>query len=387
MTTGTVFARELRRIFRRDSKLALILFGIPVLYSILFGFVYSSGVAKYIPTVIYDQDQTAVSRSLAQAFADSERYHVVAQVTEQEAMEQLLQNNEALVAVVIPPDFARNIKLGLASEVLVQVDAVNLLYANTVISASQEIVQTFSAGAAQKLAESLNLPPAQALKTVAPVRLGIRIINNPALSYSSFVLPGLGANGLQLGIMLAVCTVLASVYTNHEAWRGAPAAAIVVGRLLPYWLCGTLAFLAFIIVIAGFFAVPLKGSIGSLLLIGSAFSFAVVGVGGLYSAIASNELYSLQLPMLYIMPAFLFSGYSWPHMAMNEFSRAYSAILPLTYAADTIRDIMLAGYAPFLWRDSAILFGAGAALWLAALAIFAVRMKKLTAAKGKGVAV
>lgn len=73
MSIRAVMVEELRRIFRRGSKTALILFGIPVVYTILFGMVYSSERMEYIPTLIYDQDNSPASRTLIQAFADSER--------------------------------------------------------------------------------------------------------------------------------------------------------------------------------------------------------------------------------------------------------------------------------------------------------------------------
>lgn len=372
---------EFRRIFRRDSKIALVLFGIPIIYSILFGCVYSSAVVKNIPTLVYDQDQTSASRSLIQAYADSERYAIVAQVQSAEEMEQYLKENKALVAVNIPPDFSRKIKLGLASEVLIETNATNLLFANTVISTSQEIVQTFTVGAGQKIVEALNQMPAEALRSVAPIRIAVRVINNPTLSYSNFVLPGMIANGIQLALMMVMCSVFIGLYPSLASWRGVSSARIVVGKIIPYWLCGILAYSLSIAAIVLFFHVPLKGSIISLLMIGAAFCLAVVSVGGFVSAIAPNEVMSIQLPMLYIMPAFLFSGYSWPHLAMNSFSRAYSAILPLTYAADTMRDIMLAGSAPQLWRDTAVLAAFGAVMIAGTIMVFHLRRGRLTGLK------
>lgn len=384
MSIRAVMVEELRRIFRRGSKTALILFGIPVVYTILFGMVYSSERMEYIPTLIYDQDNSPASRTLIQAFADSERYHIAAQVTNQEDKERYMRENAAIVSVVIPPDFSKNIKLGLATEVLVETNAVNLLYANTVLTTSQEIVQTFAAGTGQRLVQSLGQMPDQALRTVAPIRLGLRIANNPTLGYSAFVLPGLGVNGLQLAIVLATCTVLTRLYPDIAAWRGTSSAVIVAGKLLPYWLCGLAGYVASVLLMVVLFQIPLKGSVLSLLLIGAAFTFAAVGIGALVSAVAPSEVIAVLLPMLYIMPSFLFSGYSWPHMAMNAFSRAFSATMPLTYTVDTMRDIMLAGYAPSLWRDAVILCAFGAGLTLAALAVFAFRRSRLAGAASAG---
>lgn len=376
MTFWQVVKKELRRMFIEEPKTALMLLGIPVVYIVLFGLVYMSNSVKYMPTVIYDQDQTQLSRSLTQSFADSERYEIIAFVNTQEEMEEYLADNKARVAVVVPAKFTHDIKVGIGSQVLVAVNGSNLMYANAVITSAQEIVQTFSAGTGRNLIEALGQMPAEAMKKTVPIQFGVRILNNPTFAYSNFVLAGLGANGLQLGIMLAVCTCLTREYTRLEAWQGISSRRLVLGKLVPYWLFGIVAFVLYMAIAVNVFNIPFRGSIAELLFIGTAFVFAVVSVGIVYSAIAPNEVYAVQLPMLYIMPAFLFSGYVWPQLAMNGFSLAFSKILPLTYMADNVRDLMLNGYAPFLLRDAMVLIAFGAGLLATSMLVFSRRRRR-----------
>ncbi|HWR44017.1 ABC transporter permease [Sporomusa sp.] len=378
----TLFRDELRYIFT-SPKTALILFGLPLCYSLLFGAVYGADVIKNIPTVILDQDQTTASRTLVQAFADSERYNIVTQASSQEVMEEALHDNRALAAIVIPPDFSRDIKLGKGTEVIVVASATNVMFANSVLGTCQEIVQSFSAGSGQKLIESLNQMPSEALKTAVPVRLSLRITNNPTLSYSNFIMAGISANGLQLAIIMAVCTVLSAEKLSQSQLSTSPA-VLLAGKLLPYWLCSILSFLLYTSITVPLFSLAFKGSMLELLLMISAFTFVVVSIGGLFSAVTKNSIDAIQTPMLYIMPAFLFSGYSWPHLAMDGFSRAFSAILPITYAADTMRDIMLAGSSPVLARNVLILFTAGLAVNLVS-ALALVRRNQRSHRSDKGV--
>ena len=376
-----IVRQELAILFYGKPPAVFLIFGIPILYSILFGFAYSNNVVKYIPAVVYDQDQTLASRSMVQAYMDSERYNVVAQVTTQEEMEECLRQGTALVAIVIPPKFSQNIKMGLASEVLIVTDATNLMFSNTVISSSQEIIQTIAAGTGQKLFEGYNQMPSQALRAAMPIRFSVRILNNPTSSYSNFMLAGLGANGLQLAIVIVTCTILTKEYDELERWAGCQPIVLIVGKLIPYWICGIGAFLAYIVTIVVVFGVPFRGSMLSLLLIGSAFTFAVSSVGLFFSAISFNAVMAIEAPILYIMPAFLFSGFSWPHFAMNGFSRIFSATMPLSYAADTIRDVLLAEYAPAVMKNTLILFSFGLVLLLLSAQVFSWRRHKVTAGK------
>lgn len=377
MKLQQIIRHEANYMLRHNPKVVLMLFLIPLLYTLLFGFAYSTNVVKYIPTVIYDQDQTPASFALLQAFADSERYKIVAQVSTQEEMEQYLYDDEALVALVIPPKFSQDIKLGKSSQVMVTINTPNLMFSNSIMGTFPEILQTVSTGMGQKSLEGLSQMPNQALATAAPIRLALRVLNNPTLSYNNFMLPGLGANGLQLAIMLSICYIFTREYATISQWKDTSAPLITFGKLLPYWIFSMISFLMYLWVAIEVFYVPFRGDISSLLLIGSAFTFAIVNLGAFFSVIAPNQVASVQLPMLYILPAFLFSNYSWPTFAMNEFSQIFSAVLPLTYAADTIRDIVLAGYAPSLLTNAAILFAFGSLLFLITSYIFFLRRKKL----------
>ncbi|VBB04984.1 Hypothetical protein LUCI_0190 [Lucifera butyrica] len=376
MKLQKIILLELQGLFRRKFPTALLLFGIPILYVFLFGHAYKSGVVNYIPAVIYDQDQTAASRALTQEFIDSERFQVVAQVTTREEMEQLLRVKKALVSISIPPKFAQNIKLSIGSEVLVEANSSNNMFANAVIASSQEIVQTFAAGTGQKLLEGINQMPAPALQSALPVRLGVRILNNPTASYTDFMLSGLMANGLQIAILLVAGTLISKEYSCLSRWRGTSSALIVAGKLLPCWLCAIGAFITGLGYLTASFGVPCRGNLASILLLGSAFTFLVTNLSFLFSAITHDEVSSVQVPLLYIMPGLLYSGVSWPPFAMNHFAQFFSSLMPLTYMGDTLRDLLLAGYSPTLLKNIVIMFAGGSGLGLITGLVFSYRRKK-----------
>lgn len=372
-----VVAADIRAPWRRKPGALLLLFALPLLYGVLFGLAYSSNVVKYVPTVVYDEDHTATSRALIQAYSDSERYEIVAEVTSQEAMEQKLRDNEVLVAIAIPPDFSRDIKLGLASQVLVSTNSTNNMFANAVITSSQEIIQTFSVATGQKLLEASNQMPAQALRTAAPIKIGTRIIHNPTTSYTNFMLPGLVANGLQIAILLVAGTVLAAEYRRLAVWQGTSSTVLVTGKMLACWLYAATAFVLALAVIAALFAVPLKSDIFPLIVLGGAFTFLLVNLCLFVSAACGDEIYALQIPLLYIMPGLLFSGLSWPHFAMNDAARIFSALMPLTYMADTLRDLLLSGHSPDLGKNIAIMLTSGGVFFGLSILAFSCRRKRL----------
>ena len=105
----------------------------------------------------------------------------------------------------------------------------------------------------------------------------------------------------------------------------------------------------------------------------TAFCLAVAGIMVLFAVLSPDAVMSIEMPLLYIMPGLLYSGLSWPDFYMSDVAAAIAQIFPMRHAADSVRDILLAGYAPALVSQSLqlLLMGAGAF----ALAIFALRRR------------
>lgn len=356
-----------------------LLFLLPLLYLLFFGNAYSSNIVKDVPLLIYDQDQTAVSRSLVQAFADSERCRIVAQVVTQADMDQAMAENKALLALAIPPQFEQSIKQGRGATVLLQANSANNMFANAGIGAATEIVQTFSAGTAKKLWQGKNQVPAAALTMAAPVKLGIRVLNNPTTSYTNFMLLGLVLNGLQIAILLTAGPLLVREYAKpgKRENENTSASELVLRKMLVCWPAAVLSF--FLCLGAGivFFDMTFSGALWPLLLLVGAFSFLLLAISFFFSAIVRDEVAALQVPLLYIMPGLLFSGLSWPSFAMDSVAKTIAAFMPLTYTADAVRDLVLTGYSPQLPENLLVLCSWGLGLTILSIKIFSRRLLRL----------
>jgi len=375
MNWWDILKRELRQMFIKDPRRVLYLFGACAVYILLFGLLYSTHVLSRVPLVIYDQDQTRLSRSLIQAFEDSERYQIAAYVNSQEEMEEYLHTQKALTSISIPPDFSRTIKTGHSSSILAAVNGTNLIIANSVLSSVQEIILTFSNNTGGSLIEFTGQLPEQALHKVAPVTLELRILYNSTLSYLDFFVLGLAMAALQQGILLAVGASMISEYQNIGELNNVPVWHVISGKFLPYWLCGTLSFIMALSLSALAFNIPFKGSFISLLALGTVFSFTITAFASVLGAICHNEVSFTQFSLAYAVPAFIFSGYTWPQHSMDAISLAISYIFPLTYFADTIRDLMISGHAPSLGKNILLLLSIGTVLLIISTLMYIYRRK------------
>jgi ABC-2 type transport system permease protein len=363
---------EHRAIWRRPFPAALF-FLTPVFFCLLFGAVYQENTVRHIPMAVYDQDQSLMSRKLIQIYCDSDRFDVRYYVHTQEEMLALLHDGKIQFAMGIPCDFSRQIELNRNTEVVFLINSANNIFANSALTSMQENNRTFSVGIAQKMMEGLGMLPSAAMDAAYPVHIGIRILNNPTTGYTSFMLPGIVLNGLQIALLLTVTPILAALCRHSFYGPEYSSFMILLGKGIPYWFLGLLSYALSLGGLAWLWAVPVRADLWKLLLLGAVFIFAVICVLYLFSALCPDETFAVQLPLLYIMPGLLFSGLSWPTLSMQGFARWYSGIMPITYAAESMRDLLLAGYAPTLWQDIHTLLEGGILAGCMACGIFSLR--------------
>jgi ABC-2 type transport system permease protein len=360
MNWRSIFQRELRQLFITDRRRGGTLFGASLAYLLLFGILYSTHTVTGMPLVIFDEDQTQFSRSLTQDFTDSERFQIVDYVTTQAALEDALHKKTACAAIHIPKEFSKEAKSGHTATVLLMADGSNLILINTITTAAQEIVAAFVRETGARLAETNSMQlPAMAVHRIAPIDCTLRVLNNPTQSYLYFFVLGLAMAAFQQGILMSVGTSIQSEYQHPEELKHAHPLAILTGKLLPYLLSSALAFFVTIAVTVSLFDFPDKATLGSLFCLSEAFIIAAVGLGTLLSSVCNSELTLNRILIAYTVPSFVLSGYTWPREAMDSTTYILSCVIPFSYFANPLRDLLLAGHSPVLYRDSLILLCMG----------------------------
>ena len=186
-----VFWDSFRSLFRGRVPLAALLIGTPLVFTVLFGVIYDGNVVNDIALTVYDEDQSSMSRTLIQAYGDSDRFHIVSYVSSEEEMKADILGGRARAALEIPRDFSKDVRLGQGADDLLMVNSANNMFGNAALAASQEIARSFSVGVGQKLMEGVGLKPDDAMNAAYPVHLGVRITGDPANGYTSFMLAGL----------------------------------------------------------------------------------------------------------------------------------------------------------------------------------------------------
>src|SRR4051812_28734620 len=148
---GAIAWKELRQL-RRDRMTLAMMIALPVMQLLLFGYAINTDV-RHIPTVVYDQDRTALSRDLYRSMEATGFYDIVGEVGNYGEIEAAMRSSRAKVALVVPPRYASALKWGRPARVHLVVDGSD---PQTVASASNTAASLVAARSGELMIERLS---------------------------------------------------------------------------------------------------------------------------------------------------------------------------------------------------------------------------------------
>jgi ABC-2 type transport system permease protein len=326
----------------RDWRLAAIMLLGPLVFGVIFGGVYSRGMVNELPMAIYDQDNSALSRQVIQAFDDSERFAAAAWVDNATELHQLIRQQRARLGIVIPPNFAASIKGGTPTQILTIYDTSNLVTGYNIKKSAQQVTMALNDRLGIEALTSNGIMDSRAKEAISPVNFVGESWYNPTNNYVVFIFIGIAALlPMQIIFVSSSLSLARDREMNcwiHYAGQAFPTAATVLGgRSLPYICSGMISF--FLIASGGnlLIGMPLRGNIFLLTL------FAFLGVlistlmGFGVSSMCTNRLQPTRTVMLLSMPIFFGCGYVWPWDALPRWMQLVMATQPMTYATAGLR--------------------------------------------------
>ncbi len=330
-----IAVKEFREL-RRDRRTLAMLFLLPFLFLVVFGYAASFDIED-VPTAVVGPGASTVAGVLPETFAivstDEDGDRSVAQ--------ELLRRGEAVVAVVTPATGG-----GAAS---VFVDGTELFAAQASLRRLAELQSANAPGGGQD-------PPADG---AAPM-VQVSVLYNPELRTAVIMIPGLC--GIILVFVGTIATALGVVRERQSGTMEQLAVMpfrprdVFLGKVAPYLLIAAADMV--IVVVAGMllFDVPFRGSVATFALGALLFLFVTLGTGVLISSVSQTQAQALQLAVMTMVPQFLLSGLFFPLYSMPWAVRWIGYLLPLTWFIKVARGVMVRG-APIgaLWLSLVVL--------------------------------
>ncbi len=346
------FAAFIKKEFRhilRDRRTLLILFGMPVVQVLLFGFVLTNEI-KNAAVAVLDPSKDPASISLTNQLLSSGYFRLEKNLAGADELEPAFRSGKIKMAVVFPPNFAQQLAhdghvqlqlIGDASDPNAATTLIN--YANAIVL-DWQMTQNRSAAA----------PPLR-------IEAQTRMLYNPEQKAVFNFVPG-----VMTLILMLISAMMTSITLAREKELGTMEVLlvsplkpiqIILGKTAPYLV---LSFVnAIVVVLLGIFVfgMPMRGSV--LLLAGECFlyMFVSLALGIFISTRANTQMTALFMSGLgLMMPTMLLSGFIFPRESMPWVLQIIGNIFPATWFNPIIKGVMIKGVGlESLWLQTLVL--------------------------------
>ncbi|TNE55913.1 MAG: ABC transporter permease [Bacteroidetes bacterium] len=343
--------KEFRHIYR-DRRTMLILFGMPVVQVLLFGYVLTNEV-KDANIAVLDAAKDEASTRLINKLVSSGYFRIGQTLQSEAELEPAFQTGKIKLALLFPPDFGHDLDHQGRAQIQLIGDASDPNTATTLINYANAIILGYQQ---ERIAASRDVRPAL-------IHSETRMRYNPEQKAVFNFVPGV----ITLILML-VSAMMTSITLAREKELGTmeillvsplKPIQIVLGKAAPYLV---LSFLnAALVVFIGImvFGMPMRGSFLLLGLECFLYMFVALSLGILISTKAKTQLTALFVSALSLMmPTIILSGFMFPRESMPVPLQVIGTIFPATWFIPIIKGVMIKGVGlSYIWKETLILIG------------------------------
>ena len=356
--------------FGRDRLLTLFLFTFPVMQLVLVAQATATGVTS-LPTAVLDQDSSRVSRGLAQAMDRTEELSVDYFPKNVAEVARLLDGGQAGLAIIIPPNFERDMLDGttpvLTGQVLPNHSGSQSAQLQVIADASNSITANVALRTAEGAITSTLTRLLGAAGRLGPVDLRVTTRFNRSLDSRYYAIPA------QLAfIVYQVTLAVAALGLARERELGTLEQLsvtplrrfeLLTGKAMPAAIIGLIDFGAMFVIVVEVYSVPMEGSWGLLFLLSALFIIAEVCWGLTISAISRTQQQAVLFIFMLAIAEVMLSGYLVPVARLPLVLKAISLFSPMRHYLVILRSIMLKGAnLTTLWPQAVGLLALGSAM-------------------------
>ena len=332
----------------RDYRTLLILFGMPAVQLLLFGYVITNEI-KDARIAIYDTSKDEVTRKISEKILSSGYFILEKNLTNYAGIPATFREGKTKLVIIFGNNFAEKLQKEGKADIQILGDASDPNTANILVNYATGIINNYLI--------SINI-------SQMPMRIipEVRMQYNPELKGVFMFVPGIMAMLLMLisALMTSLSITREKELGTMELLLVSPLRPfqIILGKVIPYVL---LAFIdACIILGMGnfVFGVPIQGNIILLLAESLLYITMALSLGILISSITNSQQVAMTISLMALMlPTILLSGFIYPVENMPVILQAFCYVMPPKYFITIIKDIMLKGNGfTYIWKETLILF-------------------------------
>jgi len=373
--------KDLVELFRNRLGLVLLIL-MPLFMMVMVGFIYPSGNSvSNLPVALVNEDTGYGNSTIAsqtfimglQQINSQTSMLVLSNASSIGDIKDMVQRGDLDGGIVIPSNFTASILSGEQGTLIIVTDQSNPQISATIRAVLSGVFDQMGTQLALSRVQPLNATNPLAVVKPYNVRMEGVVSGNP--SYFDFIAPGIMAMTVMMSVMtgLPVAISQEKEVGTLDGMMVAPInrLSIILGKTLGQTARGLIQGAIILVLAVGLFGVTIHGSIllvFGLLLLG-VFSF--VGLGIVITSFAKDQETAAMLMMTLMFPMMFLSGVFFPIQQMPWYMQDISRVLPLTYASQALRKVMVLGAGiPAISTELTVLIVFGTVMTAIAVPVF-----------------
>ena len=352
----------------RDKRVLLMLFGLPIVQVILFGFALSTEI-KNTGIAVFDQDKSVVSSALISKINTNKYFDIDRNLTSSNQFQEVFKDGKIKIILIIPQNFSENLILQKKANIQLIIDGTDINLANQISNYLQNLIIDFYKNQTKNTVQTYSVTPE------------IRMLYNPQLKGAPNFVPGVMAL-----ILLIVCVMMTAIAIVKEKETGTmeillvspmKPSFVIIAKAVPYFILSMLIVLVILILSYILLDLPIKGSLILLLFVSAIFILTNLLIGILISIFVKTQQQAMLISLIATMlPTLMLSGFMFPIENMPIPLQVVSNIIPAKWYYIMIKNIMIKGTGiSIIWKPFLVLFGMMMVLFVIAVKKFKIRLE------------
>lgn len=330
-----IWKQEFRTTFR-DQGVLIFFVLVPLVYPLIYSFIYTNETIREVPTVVVDDSRSSLSREYLRKVDASPETSIVAYCADMEEAKLMLKDRKAYGIIYIPAHFSDDIVQGKQTQVSIFCDMSGLLYYKALLTANTNV--SLAMNAAIKMERAGNTTARQDEITAYPIEYEDVAIFNPTNGFAAFLIPAVLILIIQQTLLLGIGLSAGTAREHNQFKDLVPinrhyngTLRIVMGKGLSYFMVYSLVAVYILCVVPRLFSLNQIAIPGVLTLFTLPYLTACIFFAMTSSIAIRNRETCMLLFVFTSVPLLFLSGISWPGSAMPSFWRYFSYLFPSTF--------------------------------------------------------
>lgn len=362
----TFVKKEFKHVFR-DRKSLLMLFGLPIVQIVLFGFALTNEI-KNSKIVVLDHSRDNVTREITNEIEASQYFEIETSVKSIDDVEAAFKSGKIKSAIIFPANFGNDLVHLNKTQVQIIADGSDPNTATTLTNYLSSIVQGY-----QQQHFAQGVLPYQIIPE-------IRMLYNPELKGAHNFVPGVMAL-----VLMLVCVMMTSISIVREKELGTmeillvspfKPLLVILAKAMPYLILSLVNLIVILLLSVYALGLPINGSVVLLFIVSTLYIITALSLGLLISTSTASQQTAMLLSLMgMLLPTMLFAGFMFPIENMPLPLQIVSNAVPAKWFYIIVKSIMIKGLGiASIWKETLILFGMTIFLLGLSLKKFKVRL-------------